>query len=135
MTDQDLEQRAAELRRRLNDANYRYYVLDDPNISDAEYDRMLRELKELEAEHPELRTPDSPTLRVGAEPSERFDKVQHLAPMFSLDNAFDMEELLAWERRNARIAEEVTAAGYMAELKIDGAAVSLLYEDGVLVRG
>lgn len=136
MTDlTDLEQRARELRRRLHDANYRYYVLDDPDIPDAEYDRMLRELKELEAEHPELRAPDSPTQRVGAEPSERFDKVRHLAPMYSLDNAFDADELAAWQKRNSRIVAEVETGGYMAELKIDGAAVSLLYEDGVLVRG
>ena len=131
----ELEQRARELRRRLQDANYRYYVLDDPDIPDAEYDRLLRELKELEAEHPELATPDSPTQRVGAPPSERFEKVRHLAPMYSLDNAFDADELEAWQRRNARIVAEVETGGYMAELKIDGAAVSLLYEDGVLIRG
>ncbi len=133
--DAELERRAAELRRTLNEANYRYYVLDDPMMSDQEYDRLLRELKELEAEHPELRTPDSPTRRVGAEPAEAFDKVEHLAPMYSLDNAFDADELRAWEDRNARIASEVRDGGYVAELKIDGAAVSLLYEDGVFVRG
>jgi DNA ligase (NAD+) len=131
----DLERRAEELRRQLHDANYRYYVLDDPAISDAEYDRLLRELKELERTNPELATPDSPTLRVGAEPSDQFTKVRHLAPMFSLDNAFDADELRAWEKRNARIVSEVREAGYVAELKIDGAAISLLYEDGVLVRG
>jgi DNA ligase (NAD+) len=131
----DLARRADELRRRLHEANYRYYVLDDPEISDAEYDRLLRELRELESGNPDLRTPDSPTLRVGAEPSEQFDKVRHLAPMFSLDNAFDADELRAWQKRNARIASEVEREGYVAELKIDGAAVSLLYEDGVLVRG
>jgi DNA ligase (NAD+) len=131
----ELERRADELRRQLHDANYRYYVLDDPSITDAEYDRLLRELKEIEAGHPELVAPDSPTLRIGAEPSEHFDKVRHLAPMFSLDNAFDADELRGWERRNARIVSEVETGGYVAELKIDGAAVSLLYEDGVLVRG
>lgn len=130
-----LERRADELRRLLHDANYRYYVLDQPEIPDAEYDRLLRELKELEAAHPGLARPDSPTLRVGAEPAEQFEKVRHLAPMFSLDNAFDVEELRGWQRRNARIASEVEDGGYVAELKIDGAAVSLLYEDGVLVRG
>jgi DNA ligase (NAD+) len=131
----ELEARAQELRRRLQDANYRYYVLDDPDIPDAAYDRALRELKELESEHPQLATPDSPTQRVGAEPSERFEKVRHLSPMYSLDNAFDADELDGWQRRNARIVAEVESGGYMAELKIDGAAVSLLYEDGVLVRG
>jgi len=127
--------RAEELRHQLNDANYRYYVLDDPELPDAEYDRLLRELKGIEGAHPELATPDSPTLRVGAQPSDQFDKVRHLAPMFSLDNAFDADELRGWERRNARIASEVVDGGYVAELKIDGAAVSLLYENGVLVRG
>lgn len=132
---EELARRAAELRRQLTDANHRYYVLDDPDIPDAEYDRLLRELKEIERDHPELATPDSPTLRVGAEPSERFEKVRHLAPMFSLDNAFDADELAGWERRNARIASNVAEGGYVAELKIDGAAVSLLYENGVVVRG
>jgi DNA ligase (NAD+) len=131
----DLERRAEELRRQLHDANYWYHVRDEPQIPDAVYDRLLRELRTLEQEHPELARPDSPTTRVGAEPADQFDKVRHLAPMLSLDNAFDADELRAWERRNARISSEVVEAGYMAELKIDGAAVSLLYEDGVLVRG
>ena len=130
-----LVQRAEELRRILDDANYEYYVLDAPTLSDAEYDRLWRELKALETEHPELVTPDSPTQRIGAEPATQFRKVSHIAPMYSLDNAFSPEELVAWEERNARIAREVREAGYVAELKIDGAAVSLLYEDGVLVRG
>lgn len=130
-----LAARAAELRRIIETANHDYYVLDSPTISDAEYDRLLRELKEIEAEHPELITPDSPTQRVGAEPAEHFAKVRHLEPMLSLDNAFDHGELRAWEERNARIASEVRSAGYVAELKVDGAAVALLYEDGVLVRG
>ncbi|MFS8636904.1 MAG: NAD-dependent DNA ligase LigA [Gemmatimonadota bacterium] len=127
--------RAAELRHVLNEASYRYYVLDRPMMSDAEYDRLFRELKELEAAHPELVTPDSPTQRIGAEPASQFEKVRHLAPMLSLDNAFDYGELRAWEDRNARILSEVRDAGYVAELKIDGAAVALLYEDGVFVRG
>lgn len=127
--------RAAELRHVLNEASYRYYVLDQPMMSDAEYDRLFRELKELEAAHPELVTPDSPTQRIGAEPASQFEKVRHLAPMLSLDNAFDFGELRAWEDRNARILSEVRDAGYVAELKIDGAAVALLYEDGVFVRG
>jgi DNA ligase (NAD+) len=127
--------RAAELRRILDQANYDYYLLDAPKLADAEYDRLLRELKVLETEHPELVTPDSPTQRVGAEPAPQFAKVQHLEAMLSLDNAFDPGELRAWEDRNARIALEVRDAGYVAELKVDGAAVSLLYEDGILVRG
>ncbi len=129
-----LAERAAELRHILETANHEYYILDAPRLSDAEYDRLLRELKEIEAAQPALQTPDSPTLRVGAEPSAQFQKVQHLAPMLSLDNAFDDQELQAWENRNARMVEEVKSAGYMCELKIDGAAVSLLYENGVLAR-
>ena len=131
----NVAQRAAELRHLLNEANYRYYVLDSPTMSDAEYDRLFRELRELEAAHPELVTPDSPTQRVGAEPASQLAKVQHLAPMLSLDNAFDFGELRAWEDRNARILSEVRDAGYVVELKIDGAAIALLYEDGVFVRG
>jgi DNA ligase (NAD+) len=127
-------QRAEELRRFLNDANYEYYVLDAPTYSDAEYDAALRELKTIEASHPELVTPDSPTQRVGAEPATQFEKVRHLAPMYSLDNAFSADELRAWEDRNARIMSEARGAGYVAEMKIDGTAVSLRYENGVLVR-
>jgi DNA ligase (NAD+) len=130
----NLLQRVEELRRILEDANYDYYVLDSPVLSDAEYDRALRDLRDIEAAHPELVTPDSPTQRVGAEPATQFQKVQHLAPMYSLDNAFSADELRAWEDRNARIAREVRTAGYLAELKIDGTAVSLRYENGRLVR-
>ncbi|MBI1722307.1 MAG: NAD-dependent DNA ligase LigA, partial [Gemmatimonadetes bacterium] len=127
--------RAAELRRLLNRAIHAYYVLDAPEMSDAEYDRLFRELQELETANPDLRTPDSPTLRVGAEPAERFEKHQHLVPMLSLANAFDDAELLAWEERNARIAPDVRAAGYTVEVKIDGAAVCLTYREGVLAIG
>jgi DNA ligase (NAD+) len=123
------------LRHLLAEASVAYYMLDRPTLPDADYDRLLRELREIEAAHPELLTPDSPTQRVGAEPSAQFTKVEHLSPMLSLDNAFDFAELSAWEDRNARIVREVRGAGYVAELKIDGAAVSLRYEDGLLVRG
>jgi DNA ligase (NAD+) len=133
--DPALLQRVEELRRDIQEANYEYYVLDAPTRSDAEWDRLLRELKEIEAAHPELITPDSPTQRVGAEPATQFEKVTHLAPMYSLDNAFSAKELVAWEDRNARILSEVRDAGYSAELKIDGTAVALRYEKGVLVRG
>jgi DNA ligase (NAD+) len=131
----ELERRAEELRRQLHEANYWYHVRDEPQIPDAVYDRLLRELRLLEQEYPELARPDSPTTRVGAEPTDQFEKVRHLSPMLSLDNAFDADELRGWERRNARISDDVLEAGYVAELKIDGAAVSLLYEDGALVRG
>ena len=127
--------RAAELRRILERANHAYYLLDKPEMSDAEYDRLFRELQALEEKHPELRTPDSPTLRVGGEPATAFRKHRHLVPMLSLANAFSEAELQEWEERNARLVPEVKEAGYTLEVKIDGAAVSLTYEDGVLVTG
>ncbi len=127
--------RAAELRRILGRAIHAYYVLDAPEMSDAEYDRLFRELQALEAGHPDLRTADSPTQRVGAEPAAQLAKHRHLAPMLSLANAFSDEELAAWEDRNARIIPTVRAAGYTVEVKIDGAGVCLTYEGGVLVTG
>lgn len=128
--------RAAQLRKQLEDASHEYYVLDRPSLSDAEYDRLFRELQAIEREHPELRTDDSPTQRVGAAPISAFTKHTHGVPMLSLANAFDDEELQAWEERLVRIAgEDVRREGYSAELKIDGAAVSLTYVDGVLVTG
>jgi DNA ligase (NAD+) len=126
---------AAELRRLLERANHSYYVLDRPEMSDAEYDRLFRELQALEAAHPVLRTPDSPTQRIGAQPSAAFRKQRHTVPMLSLANAFSDEELDAWEERNARLVTEVLDAGYTLEVKIDGAAVSLTYEAGVLTTG
>jgi DNA ligase (NAD+) len=110
-------------------------VLDAPELSDAEYDRLLQELAELERRHPDLQTPDSPTRRVGAEPARQFRKHRHAVPMLSLANAFSEEDLAEWEERNARLVPEVRGAGYTLEVKIDGAAVSLTYEDGVLAVG
>jgi DNA ligase (NAD+) len=133
--EQELEQRAADLRRQIERANHAYYVLDAPEISDAEYDQLFRELQALEAQHPELRTSDSPTQRVGAAPASALAKYRHRWPMMSLANAFSPEELGAWEERNARLAPEVRTAGYTTEIKIDGAAVSLTYENGKLVVG
>ena len=128
--------RAEELRARLHRASHEYYVLDRPTISDAEYDKLFRELQEIESAHPELRTPDSPTLRVGAEPQSVLAKVRHAAPMLSLGNAFSDDELKAWEERIVRlVGGDIARSGYVAELKIDGAAVSLTYEDGVFVLG
>src|ERR671914_990028 len=136
VTDAELAARAATLRERLDAAAHEYYVLDRPSISDAEYDRMLRELQELEAAYPWLRTPDSPTQRVGAEPATQLAKHRHIVPMLSLGNAFNDDELAAWEERLVRlVGDDARRAGYTAELKIDGAAVSLTYESGVLVRG
>ena len=131
-----LAARADELRRQLERANYQYYVLDAPEISDAEYDRLFRELQRLEDEHPELRTADSPTLRVGAPPQSQLAKHTHLSPMLSLGNAFSDEELAEWEARLVRlVGDDLQSDGYTAELKIDGAAVGLTYENGVLVSG
>jgi DNA ligase (NAD+) len=127
--------RAAELRRILERANHAYYILDKPEMSDAEYDRLFRELRDLETKHPGLQTPDSPTLRIGGEPAAAFHKHRHLVPMLSLANAFTEAELQEWEERNARLVPEVKTAGYTLEVKIDGAAVSLTYENGVLVTG
>ena len=130
-----LAARAAELRRALERASYEYYVLDRPEISDLDYDRMYRELTDLEEQHAELRTLDSPTQRVGAPPQGNLAKHAHLIPMISLGNAFDDDELREWETRIARQVGEDAAGGYSAELKIDGTAVSLTYENGVFITG
>ena len=130
------ERRAAELRRILNRAIHAYYVLDAPVLADAEYDRLFRELQDLEAGDSRLRTPDSPTLRVGAEPAAQFRKHTHLSPMLSLGNAFGDDELEAWEKKLLRhLGADAVRGGYTTELKIDGAAVSLTYRDAVLVTG
>lgn len=132
----DPERRAAELRALLHQAAHDYHVLDRPTLSDAEYDRALRELQIIERDHPALRTPDSPTTRVGAEPADALAKHTHLVPMISLGNAFDDAELEEWEERIARlVGDDARRAGYVAELKIDGAAVSLTYAEGTLVTG
>jgi DNA ligase (NAD+) len=130
-----LAARAAELRRALERASYEYYVLDRPELSDLQYDRLFRELQDLEAGHAELRTLDSPTQRVGAPPQGQLAKHAHLLPMLSLANAFNDDELREWEARIARLVGDDPARCYTAELKIDGAAVSLTYEHGVLITG
>ena len=128
------EKRAGELRRELNYHNYRYYQLDEPIVSDGQYDALLRELQEIEASHPELLTPDSPTQRVGGDPSPSFSEVDHARPMLSLGNAFDSDELRAWHRRVTGLLDG-ESFDMVCELKIDGLAVSLTYQDGVLVQG
>ncbi|MDI6771565.1 MAG: NAD-dependent DNA ligase LigA [bacterium] len=130
----DARRRVKKLREEIAEHNYRYHVLDAPAISDAAYDRLIRELRDLEERHPELITPDSPTQRVGAPPSAAFATVRHRAPMLSLANAFEEAELDAWERR-VRTALGEASIHYVCELKIDGAAVSLVYKDGRLVTG
>src|ERR1700674_1578254 len=123
-----------ELREKLRYHEYRYYVLDDPEISDAAYDRLMNRLKELEAAHPELVTPDSPTVRVGGAPREGFSTVRHARPMLSLDNAFSYDALRDWDRR-VREGSGQEKIEYIAEHKFDGLSISLQNEDGVLVRG
>lgn len=125
--------RAEALRRFLAEQNYRYYVLDDPQVSDAEYDRRFAELQRLEAEHPGLRTPDSPTCRVGGEALESFEQVLHEQPMLSLENAMDEAALVDFDRR-ARERLELEQVQYTGEPKLDGLAISLRYEQGTLVR-
>ena len=131
----EIEQRAGELRAEIAEHNRRYHVEDDPAISDAEYDALVAELRAIEAEFPELVTPDSPTQLVGAAASALFSQVRHRVPMMSLDNAFTFEELLEWGKRlERRLGSEGEAVGYVVELKIDGFAISLTYEKGVYVR-
>ena len=126
--------RVAQLREQIEFHNYRYYVLDDPAILDAEYDQLFRELQELENDHPELSSPDSPTQRIGATPQEQFRKVEHQAPLLSLANAFNEEELRAFYRRISNLLE-TSEIDFSTELKIDGIAVALSYREGRLVRG
>ena len=126
---EQVQKRMAELRSQLHYHNYRYYVLDDPEITDQEYDALLRELMALEEQYPELITPDSPTQRVGHAPLEQFAAVRHTQPMLSLANAFDGEELAAFvDRIQRQVGREVE---FVCELKIDGLAVSLDYENGM----
>ena len=130
------ERRAAELRALLHQASHDYYILDRPTLADAEYDARFRALQALEREHPELRTADSPTMRVGAEPASALAKHTHLMPMISLGNAMNAKELDEWEERITRlVGEDARRGGYVTELKIDGAAVSLTYQDGVFSVG
>ena len=129
-----VEKKIESLRDKIRHHEYRYYVLDDPEISDAEFDKLVNELKKLEAEHPELITPDSPTQRVGGKPREGFVKARHSSPMLSLDNAYTEEELRDWERR----VHELTGRSdveYMCELKLDGMSLALRYHGGQLERG
>ncbi len=130
-----VEARIRQLREEIEGHNYRYYVLDAPSIPDAEYDKLFRELQQLEAEHPQFLTPDSPTQRVGAKPLEAFAEVAHRVPMLSLNNAFEDEDVAAFDRR---VREGLEAAGeveYATEPKFDGLAISLTYENGVFVQG
>ncbi|AHJ77174.1 NAD-dependent DNA ligase LigA [Kosakonia sacchari] len=129
-----IEQQLTELRTSLRHHEYLYHVMDAPEIPDAEYDRLMRELRELEAQRPDLVTPDSPTQRVGAAPLTAFSQIRHEVPMLSLDNVFDEESFLAFNKRVQDRLKSTDALTYCCELKLDGLAVSILYENGVLMR-
>ncbi|MDP8965285.1 MAG: NAD-dependent DNA ligase LigA [Cyanobacteriota bacterium] len=131
----EVKQRVYELRQLLQKASYAYYALDNPIMEDAVYDQLYRELQDLETQYPELVTADSPTQRVGERPASQFTSVRHNIPLYSLENAFNIEEFTKWQERWQRYAPKVEAFEYVCELKIDGNALALTYEDGVLVRG
>src|SRR5512146_2896149 len=133
MPAKDVSAQIEKLRDEIRYHEHRYYVLDGPEISDAEYDRLVNELKALEAAHPELVTPDSPTQRVGGKPREGFVKVEHSAPMLSLDNAYNEEELRSWDRRVRELAGS-DQIEYVCELKLDGLSMALRYAGGALER-
>src|SRR5262252_3585510 len=130
----DAEKKIESLREKIRHHEYLYYVLDQPSISDQEFDQLMRQLKDLEAEHPDLITPDSPTQRVGGKPREGFVKVRHSAAMLSLDNTYNEDELRNWERRVHELSGEKDI-DYVCELKLDGMSLALRYEAGTLVRG
>ncbi|MHB9032234.1 MAG: NAD-dependent DNA ligase LigA [Anaerolineae bacterium] len=133
--EQDSNARVAKLRELLNYYNYRYHTLDDPAVSDAEFDALMQELRNIEAEHPELVTPDSPSQRVGAEPLPQFAKVNHPVPMTSLADAYSVEDVQAWLERARRLLPANTKLEFVVEPKIDGLAVAITYRNGVLERG
>jgi DNA ligase (NAD+) len=130
----DVEKKIESLRDKIRQHEYLYYVLDRPEVSDLDFDKLMQQLKDLEARHPALITPDSPTQRVGGKPREGFVKVRHSSPMLSLDNTYSEEELRAWERRVHELSGR-NDIDYVCELKLDGMSLALVYEDGILVRG
>lgn len=130
----NIEQRAAELRKELHEHIYRYYVLNAPIITDAEYDRLFHELADLEDKYPELRTPDSPTQRVGSDLDVEFAKIEHAKPILSLSNAFDADDLRQWEQRNRKLLPDNVTFDYMLQPKLDGLTIVLTYENGYLTR-
>ncbi len=130
----DIEKKIESLREKIRHHEYQYFVLDQPEISDQDFDKLMRQLRELEAEHPDLLTPDSPTQRVGGKPREGFVKVRHSSPMLSLDNTYNEDELRSWERRVHELSGRKDV-DYVCELKLDGMSLALTYENGRLVRG
>src|SRR5512135_1421399 len=135
MPTRDQRARYEKLKSEINYHNHRYHVLDSPVISDVEYDKLLVELRQIEADHPDWVTPDSPTQRAGAAPADRFEKVRHPRPVLSLANAFGADDARAWYERVRRIDDRVGMAKFVVEPKIDGLSVVLHYHDGVFVQG
>lgn len=131
----EIQQRIEQLRQQVNKASYAYYILNEPIMPDDVYDRIYRELQELEAEYPEFISADSPTQRIGEKPANQFVSIRHNIPLYSLENAFNIEEFAAWQERWQRIVSPPQQFEYVCELKIDGCALALTYEDGILVRG
>ena len=131
----DIKQRVQELTQTLQKISYEYYVLDAPTIADAVYDRLYHELQDLETRYPELISPDSPTQRVGERPASQFTSVKHNVPLYSLENAFGNDDLTTWEQRWRKVEPDVTQSDYVCELKIDGSALALTYQKGLLIRG
>ena len=134
MSSSAIQKKIDALRDKIRHHEHLYYVLDAPQLSDADFDKLMNELKRLEAEHPELITPDSPTQRVGGKPRDGFVKAKHSSPMLSLDNAYSEEELRDWERRVQELSGR-TDLEYMCELKLDGMSLALVYSDARLERG
>src|ERR1700752_4139075 len=130
----EVEKKIEALREKIRHHEYQYFVLDNPEISDQDFDKLTKQLKDLEAEHPELITPEPPTQRVGGKPREGFVKVRRSSPMLSLDNTYSEDELRAWERRVHELSGR-KEVDYVCELKLDGMSLALVYEDGRVVRG
>ena len=130
-----LKNKLARLRQEINYHNYRYHVMDSPEISDYEFDQLMQELRGIEGDHPDWITPDSPTQRAGAAPADKFSKVKHPAPILSLGNAFSAEDVLAWYERILKLDDRVASTDYIVEPKIDGLTVVLHYRDGLFVQG
>lgn len=131
----EIQQKVEQLRQQLQKANYAYYVLDDPIMEDSVYDQLYRQLQDLEERYPELITPDSPTKRVGDKPASQFTSIRHNIALYSLENAFSLEEFAKWQERWLRQVPNIDRYEYVCELKIDGSAIALTYENGILVRG
>src|SRR3989344_7926054 len=128
MNEKQAKTRAEKLKKEINDLRYRYHVLDDPAVSDDVYDSLTRELVEIEQEFPQIQTVDSPTQRIGGKPLEKFEKVKHIVPMLSLNDAFNKEDLEAWEKRIKKLLPADSDFDYFTEVKRDGLAASLIYE-------